>query len=198
MSTATFGWRYSDQDWTLVRPAASTIPLHVEAATVTALTDSIVGHIWPAAQDDFAAALDADEDMDIDVLTAMAADIRSIVYDPVPYASILTMWEMYVKHEPLIHGQLILGGGRGTAALDTYDAACVGLALMDEEFRQLDGWTYSAKGRPHLLDKLEIGRPKIGETQLDALAALQAEMGMAKGQTSAPAAGSRTRAAPSE
>lgn len=141
-----------------------------------------VEYLHPDERDDFYEALTSDDELDMDVLLPMLDSIRTAAYS-MPYPAVLTLWDAFTENRPLLHGRLLAGGNpSGVDRLDAYDAACLALTLYDESWAGLPGWTFNEKGRRKLYDTLGLGQKAVGDSELDALAALQAEMGIAPGQ----------------
>jgi hypothetical protein len=183
VSGPVFRWEVYGRVWTLRRPPLDDYwepdTLHVED-----VIDLIVAHLPANEEPDLRAALRADEDLDLDILTQMLDAVHDVVSPDIPRPAMRTLLDEFEKVRPLIHGQLLRSGHpKGTDGLNTYDAASIALAYLDEQGQQLAGWTFNEKARPALLKQLDIGPKAV--TDLDALAALQSSMGMAPGQTSA-------------
>lgn len=114
----------------------------------------------------------------------MLEAVHREVSPDIPRPSMLSLLTVFRDHRPLLHGRaLAQGNQRGVEGITTYDAACLALALLDEEHRGLAGWTFNEKGRDALLKHFQIGAPVTTESDLDKLAALQKQIGMAPGQT---------------
>lgn len=178
-------WTCFDRDWRLEHPPAWTIGDRAETQTIQTLTDELVMMVTASQADDFRAALEDDEDLDIEMLIAMVDSARALLY-PMPWGTVLSLWSHYEDNQPLLHGRLLLQGNpKGTESLNTWDAACLALVLHDENWRGLPGWSFNEKGRPELYRQLGINQKVVGTSEADALAALSAEIGMKSGQTAA-------------
>ena len=67
------------------------------------------------------------------------------------------MLDEFEEQRPLIHGRLLFSGNPlGADGLDSYDAACVTLAMLDEMWTGTD-MTVNPKGRKALLEAYGIG-----------------------------------------
>lgn len=182
MTSPVFPWEVYGRTWHLRRPPFE--GQEPDTLTVGILADLIVAHLPAAEVEDFRRLLADDEDLNVTVLEAMLDAVHDIVSPDISRPSMRFLLDEFEKVRPLIHGQLLRAGHPGGAeGMNTYDAACVALAFMDEDFREVPGFSVNEKGRPALLDQLSIGRKPV--TDLDALKALQAMTGMAEGQTSA-------------
>ena len=182
MAGPVFTWRAYETDWHIRRPPAD--GPDPDTLTVETVTELVLSYFPPAEAEDFAALLRADENLtSIETLESMLDSLHDTVSPDIPRPSMRTLLDQFRKVRPLIHGQLVLAGRpNGSEGLDSYDAACVALAYLDDEFSRTE-FTTNDKARPHLLTQLHIG-PKVA-TDLDALLALQAQIGLSPGQTSA-------------
>ena len=82
--TTRFEWEVYGRIWHLKRPNVALLGELEERDDIAGFTLYLTAHIDAAEREDFMQALAADEELDFDIITAMAEDMQSIVYSEIP------------------------------------------------------------------------------------------------------------------
>lgn len=79
-ASSVYEWTVYDRLWHLKRPNVVLVGAQEDEETLGSFVVTLLAHIVKDERKDFTAALQADEDLDFDVLAAMVADMQSVVY----------------------------------------------------------------------------------------------------------------------